>query len=339
MCSFAGGAIATYLGWKWIFIFSIVFSLLAMWLIKDTPESKAEHSGSFKFDFVGLMIFIVTLLALNIVITRGQDFGWTSLLTLGLGAVTIIGMFVFIKVEKKKKHALVDFSLFKNKPYTGSTISNFLLNAIAGTLVVANTYVQVGRGFTSFQSGMLSIGYLVAVLAMIRVGEKILQKLGAKSPMIWGTVITTVGVGMMGLTFLPDLAYTIVVFVGFALFGLGLGIYATPSTDTAVSNAPANKVGEASGLYKMASSLGGSFGVAISAAVYGAIAAAGNVNLAAAGGIITNVAFGVLSLVSIIALIPGNAGKKGGTQANTPAPSFEKIDPQEISGREPARIK
>jgi len=28
--SFAGGAIATYLGWKWIFIFSILFALLAM---------------------------------------------------------------------------------------------------------------------------------------------------------------------------------------------------------------------------------------------------------------------------------------------------------------------
>ena len=51
---------------------------------------------------------------------------------------------------------------------------------IAGTLVVANTYVQVGRGFNSFQAGMLSLGYLVAVLAMIRVGEKILQKVGAK---------------------------------------------------------------------------------------------------------------------------------------------------------------
>ena len=63
----------------------------------------------------------------------------------------------------------------------------------------------------------------------------------------------------MGLTFLPDFAYTVVVFIGFALFGLGLGIYATPSTDTSVSNAPADKVGQAAGVYKMASSLGGAF--------------------------------------------------------------------------------
>ena len=127
-----------------------------------------------------------------------------------LVVVTIIGLIVFIKVENSKEIALIDFSLFKNKPYTGATISNFLLNAIAGTLVVANTYVQVGSGFTSFQSGMLSLGYLVAVLAMIRVGEKILQKVGAKLPMIWGAIITTIGVALMGLTFLPDVAYTVV---------------------------------------------------------------------------------------------------------------------------------
>lgn len=280
-----------------------------MFLLKDTPESKQESVGGFKFDYTGLSIFIITMIALNVFINYGADLGWASPLTLGLLAVTIIGFIVFIKVERSKEVVLIDFDVFKNKPYTGATISNFLLNAIAGTLVVANTYVQVGRGFNSFQSGMLSLGYLVAVLAMIRVGEKILQKVGAKLPMIWGAFITTVGVAMMGLTFLPDLAYTITVFIGFALFGLGLGIYATPSTDTSVSNAPADKVGEAAGVYKMASSLGSAFGVAISAAVYGAIAGNGNLETAASIGIIVNVIFGILSILSIIFLVPGDAGK------------------------------
>lgn len=309
VCSFAGGAIATYMGWKWIFIFSIVFAFLGMWLIKDTPESKAEGTGAFKFDYSGLVIFIIVMVALNVFITFGADLGWTSPISIILAIVTVIGAIIFFKVEKKKKVALIDFSLFKNKPYAGATYSNFLLNAIAGTLVVANTYVQVGRGFTAFQSGMLSIGYLVAVLAMIRVGEKILQRVGAKKPMIWGALITTVGVAMMGLTFLPGVTYTVVVFIGFALFGLGLGIYATPSTDTSVSNAPSNKVGEAAGVYKMASSLGSAIGVAISATVYSSVAAIGSVESAASIGIIVNVIFGILSILSIVFMVPKNAGK------------------------------
>lgn len=47
--SLAGGAIATYMGWKWIFIFSIIFALLAMWLIREVPESKAETTGKFNY--------------------------------------------------------------------------------------------------------------------------------------------------------------------------------------------------------------------------------------------------------------------------------------------------
>ncbi len=316
VASFAGGAIATYLGWRWIFVFSIIFSLLGMWLIKGTPESKGESKGAFKFDYTGLIVFIVTMVALNIFITYGSDLGWTSFITIALAVVTIIGAIVFIKIEKGKDIALIDFSIFKNKPYSGATISNFLLNAIAGTLVVANTYVQVGRGFSALQSGMLSLGYLVVVLAMIRVGEKILQKIGAKKPMVWGALITTIGVAMMGLTFLPDLAYTVVVFSGFVLFGLGLGMYATPSTDTSVSNAPSNKVGEAAGVYKMASSLGGAFGVAISATVYGAISVASSLEMAATAGIIVNVIFGVLSILSILFMVPGDAGKTGNEKAS-----------------------
>lgn len=304
VCSFAGGAIATYLGWKWIFIFSIVFALLGMWMIKDVPESKAQTTGKFKFDFGGLAIFIVTMLAINILITQGADFGWTSIRSIALAIVAVVGIIVFVMFEGKRENALIDFKLFKNKPYTGATISNFLLNAIAGTLIVANTYVQVGRGFTAFQSGMLSIGYLVTVLAMIRVGEKLMQKIGAKKPMVLGTIITIIGVGLMGLTFLPGFAYTVIVFVGFVLFGLGLGMYATPSTDTAVSGAPDDKVGEASGIYKMASSLGNAFGIAISATVYAAVDAFASVHIAATVGILVNVLFGVLSLLSILFLVP-----------------------------------
>ncbi|MFC4024470.1 MFS transporter [Oceanobacillus longus] len=308
--SFAGGTIATYMGWRWIFIFSIIFALLAMWLIRDVPESKAKSTGKFRFDYGGLGIFIVTMLAINIFVTQGSELGWTSLPTIILAVVSIVGVIVFIYYEGRKRNALIDFELFKNKAYTGATVSNFLLNAVAGTLIVANTYVQVGRGFSPFQSGLLSLGYLAAVLSMIRVGEKLMQRTGAKKPMVWGSLITLIGVAMMALTFLPDLIYTIIVFVGFILFGLGLGMYATPSTDTAVSAAPDDKIGEASGIYKMASSLGNAFGIAISVSVYSTVTTISSVHISAVAGITTNVIFAALSLISILVLVPNTVDEK-----------------------------
>lgn len=268
VCSFAGGAIATYMGWRWIFIISIVFAILGIFLIKGTPESKGEQTGNSKFDASGLLTFIVAMISLNLFITRGSSFGWTSAATILLIVVFLLSAFVFFKIETHKAGSgFIDFSLFMNKAYSGATISNFLLNAVAGTLVVANTYIQVGRGFTAFATGMLSLGYLVSVLVMIRVGEKILQKIGARRPMLLGSTLTAIRIALMACTFVEGTTYSILVFIGFMLFGIGLGMYATPSTDTAVTAAPSNKIGVASGIYKMASSLGGSFGVAISAAV------------------------------------------------------------------------
>lgn len=305
ICSFAGGAIATYMGWRWIFIFSIIFALLGMLLIKGTPESKVVQTGKkVKFDLSGLIMFIIAMVSLNLVITRGSTFGWGSPITLSLIGMFLLSAAFFFYIELKQANGFIDFDLFKNKAYTGATLSNFLLNAAAGTLVVANTYVQIGRGFTAFQSGLLSIGYLVCVLGMIRVGEKILQRIGARKPMIMGSLITAVGIALTALTFLPDTLYTIVVFIGFSLFGIGLGMYATPSTDTAVSNAPEDKVGIASGIYKMASSLGGSFGVAISATIYGVITASGHIDLAAMVGLLTNVAFCLVACIAVMVTTP-----------------------------------
>ena len=67
--------------------------------------------------------------------------------------------------------------------------------------------------------------------------------------------------------------YTILAVASYTLFGLGLAFYATPSTDAALSNLPDDQAGSGSGIYKMASSLGASFGVAISAAIFTALSA------------------------------------------------------------------
>ena len=85
----------------------------------------------------------------------------------------------------KMHYPLIDFKLFNNKAYTSATVSTFMLNGVAGTLIVANTFVQQGLGFSTFQTGLLSITYLITVLLMIRVGEKVLQKVGARNQCYW----------------------------------------------------------------------------------------------------------------------------------------------------------
>lgn len=305
-CSFFGGALTSAFGWRSVFIFSIVISIVSIFLLKGTPESFSIDEDDSKFDLIGLVLFIVSVLALNIFITKGSSLGWTSTISIILVAVFVIGIIVFYKREKIAKNPFIDFELFKNGNYTAATLSNFLLNAVAGTMIVINSYVQQGRGLSTIQTGFLSLGYLAFVLITIRIGEKVLQKVGPKPPMIYGSILAVIGILLMDITFLNGIAYLIAVFVGYSLFGIGLGLYATPSTDTAVSNVPNEKVGVASGIYKMASSLGGAIGVAISASLYNAIDINGQYTLGANFGLGVNILFALLSLVSIVLLIKPN---------------------------------
>ncbi len=266
-----GGLIASSLGWRRIFWISIVVSLLSFLLIKGTPESKVPQDGNSGFDWAGFAAFIIAMVAVNIVIGQGSALGWLSPVIIALTIVFLIAAVAFFKVESGKPNGFVDLSLFGNKTYAGATLSNFLLNGAAGTLLVSLSLVQQGAGLSSLQSGMLTIGYLVAILSTIRVGEKLLQKMGARKPMLMGCAITATGILLTACTFLLAGHYMAVSFIGFTLFGIGLGFYATPSTDAALSNVPDNKAGSASGIYKMASSLGAAFGVAISAALFTAL--------------------------------------------------------------------
>jgi len=130
------------------------------------------------------------MLAVNVVIGQGAAPGWLSPAIVTLAVVFVVAALVFFKVEAGNANGFVDLTLFKNRTYAGATLSNFLLNGAAGTLLVALALVQQGAGLSSLQSGLLTVGYLVAILGTIRVGEKLLQKMGARKPMLMGCAVT-----------------------------------------------------------------------------------------------------------------------------------------------------
>jgi len=268
LCALFGGLIAFSLGWRWIFWISIAVATGSAFLLKGTPENKVKSTAKPRFDWFGFLAFIIAMVALNIVIGQGDALGWLNPTVIGLTLVFVIAVVVFLRVETGRADGFVDLTLFENRIYAGATLSNFLLNGAAGTLFVTLALVQQGAGLSSFQAGLLTFGYLVAILGTIRVGERLLQRLDARRPMLMGCAITAAGVLLTTFTFLRAQPYMIVAFVGFTLFGVGLGFYATPSTDAALSNVPGDKAGAASGIYKTASSLGAALGVAISAALF-----------------------------------------------------------------------
>ena len=268
-----GGLMAENVGWRWIFFASAAVSVIGMLMVRGTPESRVEGRSGYKFDTRGVLTFMVAMVALQVFATQGAKFGWASAASLGLLAIGVVFGAIFFHTESGNPNAFVDFGLFRNMTYTGTTLSNLLLNGVAGILIVSMTLVQIGGGMSAQGAGLLTLGYAIAIVAFIRVGERLLQRLGPRKPMIWGSLIVGASILLLMPTYVMLGTYKILAIVAFTLFGIGLAFYATPSTDAALANLPDDQAGAGSGIYKMASSLGASFGVAISAAIFTALSA------------------------------------------------------------------
>lgn len=304
LASLFAGTMATFVAWQWIFIVSIIFALIGLFFLRNIEDVREPRKKSLKFDFAGLSIFVVMIGALSIFITQGEALGWMSITSIILIALFIIGVILFIKVEQQIKTPFLELSIFSNKAFSGTVITNFLLNTAVGSLALFNIYTQQGLGLTAFSAGLITIPYILTMLFAIRVGEKSIKKYGPKRAIVIAPPLLAIGLLMLSLTFLDGTVYIIACLIGFAFFGIGIGLFATPALDTAVSTTPPDKVGVASAIFKMASTLGGAFGIAIIVAVYSAASNSMTAASASSTAFIVNIALLVIATLIAFFVIP-----------------------------------
>jgi DHA2 family multidrug resistance protein-like MFS transporter len=333
LCALLGGLVDATMGWRSIFWMSIVVAAVSWTLIRGTPESRGEAGDSTQpFDWTGLTALLIAMVALNVVMGQGSTLGWLSPVVLALIVAFAVALVVFIQTERYCDHPFVDFRLFENTTYLCATLSNFLLNGVAGALLIVLLLAQKAYGLSSLQSGLMTTGYLVAILMAIRVGEKLQQRWGGpRRPMLMGCAVTASGIFLTTFTYVSATQYVVIAVIGLTLFGVGLGLYATPSTDAALSSVADARSGAASGIYKMASSLGTAFGIAISAAIFTALTATDGIStmrslatrhpdpirFAAAVALWFNVTMVLLAALVIKLGMPNQEGIEGGDDSNT----------------------
>jgi len=128
-CAILVGLVEPSLGWQAIFWISAGVAILGLLLMLGTPESKAELTDK-KFDMRGATIFIASLIALVLAVSKGRSWGYGDIRFVGSMAFAVIGLMGFYFVEKRAPALgiaqLVDFSLFRSRGYFGATLSNFL---------------------------------------------------------------------------------------------------------------------------------------------------------------------------------------------------------------------
>ena len=282
--SFVGGLISKYLnsglfeGWRWIFIFCALTATLGVFLLRDLPQDPKPASNTpSKFDYLGSFILVLMLVSLMIIITNGGAWGWLSLTTNLLAVIFLVCISLFYRIENKRgKEALIDLQLFKSKKFSGATIVNFCMNSMAGLLIIAMMLIQQGAQVDESSAGMLTLGYGIALVSFIRVGEVIMRKCGKRFPILLGLSLVMIATLLLLPTHIMAHQYKVLVIISMTFFGLGLALFATPITDVALSDLDNSDAGVGSGIFKMASSLGAAIGVAISTGLFMGISMSSN---------------------------------------------------------------
>lgn len=310
IASLFAGIVSTYFFWQITFIISIIVALIALYLLKDLRKVRfVKGKSTGKLDFIGLILFTVSLSALSIFITQGDGWGWLNPLSIALALITIITAVVFFKYENTLKSPFLDLSLFSNRAYTGVTVGNFLLNMSVGSIAVFNVYTQSGMGMTAFQSGLITLPYVILLLLLVRVGEKSIARFGPKRALVTAPLLLLIGVIFFSFTFFDGWQYILIAGIGFSFFGAGVGLFATPALDTAVSSLPEDKTGVASAIFKMASTLGQGFGIAILISVYTILDGRFEIDVAASGTFIVNMIFAIISFLFVWRFLPNQQTK------------------------------
>src|SRR2546425_11852666 len=102
-----GGLLTDTLSWRWVFFINLPIGIAAILAaIRYIPESRAEKRPD-TADIGGAVSVTTGLLVLVYAIVKTQDYGWTSVRTLGLVALAVVLLVSFVVIELRSKAPLI----------------------------------------------------------------------------------------------------------------------------------------------------------------------------------------------------------------------------------------
>jgi EmrB/QacA subfamily drug resistance transporter len=290
-----GGMLIAMAGWRWVFLIAVPFGLagaLLGWLVlpQSTPASARSGHAAVRrerFDWLGAALFAVAIVAALVALTYANSWGLTSTRFVAVGALAGIALAVFLAVERRAAHPLVDLSLFRRRLFSAGITAGLLSYAVLfGALFLVPFYLERILGHTPNEAGLLLSPVPVALGVVAPLSGVVTDRLGSRLPTVVGMVLA--GLALAGLAAFALVPLPMIVVLLGAL-GIGLGLFTPPNNSAIMSSAPSHRLGVAGGILNMTRSLGTSLGVALTGAILAAFLAAetgthveGTVNLAPA---------------------------------------------------------
>lgn len=269
-----GGVITDGIGWRWNFFVGLPIAIVALVLLQRTLHLPKRPKTKVSIDYAGIVLISsgVSLLLLWVTFA-GTDFEWISWPSLAMAGGALVLLAIAVAVELRVAEPLIPLGLFRNRTFTLAVIASISVGvAMFGTAVFLSQYMQLARGATPTESGLLTIPMMAGVLIASTVIGALVSRRGKwKAFMVTGGVLLVAGsLGLSQLHYDTPFWY-----VGTSMFVLGAGVGMLMQNLVLVvqNTAEVRHLGVATSAVTFFRSLGGTVGVAVMGSILGTVVA------------------------------------------------------------------
>jgi EmrB/QacA subfamily drug resistance transporter len=265
----SGGALLEHFWWGSVFVALVPFALLTAGLAAVlVPESRDPAGGH--IDLPGVLVASGTVGTLVYSIIEAPHRGWLAPLTLAGFAATVVLGGVFVTVERRSDHPMLDLTVFKTRAFSAASMAvTVAFFALFGFIFLVTQFFQFVRGYSSLSTGLRILPVAGSIAAGAVLGPLLVARLGTRVVVMSG--LTLLGGAFAWISQSPvDMSYHVIV-GQMVLMGFGLGLTQVPATDSILSVLPPAKAGVGSAINDAAREAGGTLGVAVVGSVYASI--------------------------------------------------------------------
>ena len=258
-----GGYITDVLSWRWVFYINVPVCIINFFLvllfIKESPRRKDV------IDWVGMVLMVVSIGALQLFLDRGEVDDWFASSTIGWLFITFVVTFVLFLVHSfKAKNTIINIRLFANRSFAfGTLIMAFFAASVLGSLSLFPQMLETLYGYTSNLTGLAMAPRGIASGIMMAVCSSLLsrRRLDARWLIFLGLAIGAYSTWVLSnVSMQAGMKYMVI--LGFVQ-GLGIGCFFMPLSTIIYSSLPRNTIAEAAGLFSFGRNIGNAIGISL----------------------------------------------------------------------------
>jgi hypothetical protein len=214
-------------------------------------------------DYPGFVVGAIVLGTATYATIAGETAGYFANWVIALYVISGVALAVFIFVEYRVRHPMVNLSYFRRRPFAGSTFIAFASYfSIFSIFFFVALYLEIVASVSAYNLAVDFLPLLAGMVIASLYAGRWVGAVGTRVPMMAGCVVAAVGVLLTDIYIGPGASIGTVGWT-MGIAGVGFGTLVVPVTYSALASIPSAHSGMAASATNTSRELGAVAGVAI----------------------------------------------------------------------------